>query len=257
MTDSQLPETTECGSRGNVGRYNSETLPPAEHVSFNQEQVGKRFGWVIIMSAERRYPTGWQHPYVKVQCQGCGSIHWCLWSNLRTGRTQGCQSCSQPRQLPKWLDRRLTAARQRCTNPSAPGYPSYGGRGIRFEFPSILEAGLWMLENLGTPDKDREIDRIDNNGHYAPGNLRWATRQENSGNRRNSRLSEWDQKYWPYAKNTIRRKLSEGETREQIIAEAELAVVEKRKSWRTIQQRLGSMTYSMPDHVTVSPRTTF
>ena len=40
---------------------------------------------------------------------------------------------------------RLTAAKQRCTNPHDPQYPNYGGRGIEFRFGSVLEAGLWML----------------------------------------------------------------------------------------------------------------
>jgi hypothetical protein len=73
--------------------------------------------------------------------------------------------------------------KQRCTNPKDKGYKNYGGRGVEFRFASPLEAGLWIQANLGL-DKEKSLDRIDNNGHYEPGNLRWATNQKQSSNKR-------------------------------------------------------------------------
>ena len=90
--------------------------------------------------------------------------------------------------------------------------------------------------------RDMEIDRIDNDGNYEPGNLRWAPREKNQANRRLTVLPEWDPTEWPYARSVVTRKLSAGMTREQIIADAEKAVKEKRKGWRTIAQKLESMT---------------
>ncbi|MGN0955495.1 hypothetical protein, partial [Megasphaera sp.] len=66
-------------------------------------------------------------------------------------------------------------------------------------------------------------------------------------------LTEFHQEYWPYAKKTVLNKLSAGETREQIIQDAQKAVREKRKNWRGIQRRLASMTLKMPDQITVLP----
>jgi hypothetical protein len=96
-----------------------------------------------------------------------------------------------------------------------------------------------------------EIDRIDTNGDYAPGNIRFASHQENCVNQRRNVLSEFSQKYWPYARSVVTRMLSCGLSREDIIEKARIAVKEKRKNWRLIDARLDFMTYEMPDHVTV------
>ena len=66
-------------------------------------------------------------------------------------------------------------------------------------------------------------------------------------------LSEFSQKYWQYNRSVVIRKLSGGMTREEIIADARQAVMERRKNWRIISARLDFMIYEMPDRVTVLP----
>lgn len=251
--DSGQRPITSYGSKGNRSRYDSETPPPAARVSLKPEMVGERYGWVEIIGPEKRWNKAWNHCAVLTRCTGCGRISWINYGNLRSGKSNGCQACSQPRRIPKWLERRLTAAKQRCENPKDAQYENYGARGIRFEFPSATEAGLWLIEKYGLPDRKMEIDRIDNEKGYAPGNIRFVTHAENQSNKRCTVLTRYEPEYWPYSYPVVIRKLSEGLTREEIIRDAETAVFEKRKNWRYIEARLEFMTYEMPENIIVLP----
>lgn len=73
---------------------------------------------------------------------------------------------------------------RRCHDPNTPQFPNYGGRGIvvcdewRHDFQAFLDyVGL-------RPCSKDSLDRIDVDGNYKPGNVRWATWREQ---RRNTR----------------------------------------------------------------------
>ena len=81
---------------------------------------------------------------------------------------------------------------QRCTNPKAAHYASYGGRGINVH-PTWRESRVFLQycdEVLGQKPQGYSLDRIDNNKGYEPGNIRWASswaQQTNQRRQRNNR----------------------------------------------------------------------
>ena len=75
----------------------------------------------------------------------------------------------------------LKGARRRCNNQNDRSYKYYGGRGIEVRFRSFDE----FLAEIGPrPSPEHTLDRIDNDGHYETGNVRWATRKEQRINQR-------------------------------------------------------------------------
>jgi hypothetical protein len=79
----------------------------------------------------------------------------------------------------------------RCLNPQYEGYKNYGGRGIRMTpewAEDFVAFQTYINQNLGPRPKGCSIDRIDNDDGYRPGNIRWATKSEQSHNQRRSRL---------------------------------------------------------------------
>lgn len=77
---------------------------------------------------------------------------------------------------------------QRCTNPKSTNYERWGGRGIK-----VCED--WVkFENFYRDMGDRpsikhQIDRINNNGNYEPGNCRWVTNKINTRNSSRTKMN--------------------------------------------------------------------
>lgn len=80
---------------------------------------------------------------------------------------------------------------QRCTNPNEKNFAQYGGAGIGVcaEWRNSFRA---FYQHIGPrPSMNHTIERINNERGYEPGNVRWATRQDQSKNRKTTIWVEW------------------------------------------------------------------
>lgn len=75
----------------------------------------------------------------------------------------------------------------RCFNIKSKDYPGYGARGItvcpewKNDFQAFYDC-VSQLAHFG--EAGYSLDRIDNDGNYEPGNVRWTTAKEQANNRR-------------------------------------------------------------------------
>ena len=73
--------------------------------------------------------------------------------------------------------------KQRCTVTNCRTYQWYGGRGIKCLFTSD-EFVDYVMYKMKIDPRGLDCDRINNDGHYAPGNIRFITHKENVQNAR-------------------------------------------------------------------------
>jgi hypothetical protein len=81
---------------------------------------------------------------------------------------------------------------QRCHNPASRGFNNYGGRGINVSTAWRENFGAFLQHIGRRPSPLHSLDRIDNEGHYEPGNVRWATKGEQRHNQRPLALTAKD-----------------------------------------------------------------
>lgn len=126
---------------------------------------------------------------VKTQCD-CGDVSFVKIGYLRNNKRTKCFACysSRDKKYSTYKERRLLAnlalAKYRCENKNCTSYKHYGARGIKFSFSSVACAYDWVVANLGFPPEGQTLDRKNNEGNYEPGNLRWATNEQQALNKR-------------------------------------------------------------------------
>lgn len=154
--------------------------------------TGNVFGeWTVLHRAVDNYKG---HARWVCRCS-CGEERTVLGGNLRRGKTVSCGHAART-QGGLWKDHvseydSWKQMHRRCYNSEAPYYSRYGGRGIMVS-PRWHDFKLF-LEDMGKrPFKGAELDRINNDGNYEPGNVRWATKQQNADNMSTTRYLTHD-----------------------------------------------------------------
>lgn len=77
-----------------------------------------------------------------------------------------------------WID-----MRRRCNDPQRPQYPRYGGRGISVCDKWNTSFADFIADVGEAPSRGAILDRIDNDGNYEPGNVKWSTPTDSTNNR--------------------------------------------------------------------------
>lgn len=173
--------------------------------------IGTAFGdWTIVGGAPKR-----KHLiYVSARCS-CGITVEMFYGNLTSGRSTCCRECGKRRRAERmkrnpirakiapdviaddeirrrWLNI-LNGMKSRCYDTDVPAYHYYGGRGIEvcIEWHDQRTFLEWVAQQPGYGRPAVQIDRMDNDCGYSPGNCRLVTPLENARNRTNRVLVEY------------------------------------------------------------------
>lgn len=155
--------------------------------------AGQTFGRLNVLEYVGRYYGDTGKPLWRCVCS-CGTVKIVSQGAMTHGKTQSCGCLHRERLLSAKTHGKSKRPEfrvwygiiQRCTKSSNTAFKTYGARGI-----SVCERWL-KFENFLTdvgprPSLLHSIDRFPNKaGNYEPGNVRWATRTEQSANRRNT-----------------------------------------------------------------------
>lgn len=204
-------EGCTCGRHtGNAGSFdkNRGNLDAGADTRYRRlyplPSLGDRFGRLTIVGHEIGAYGG--VPYHYAQCDCGAAPHKVFAANLRKGASTQCAVCARKTAAQTWSKRyssyadvlpdvehrrrllnRIASAIQRCGNPNTVNYEGYGHRGITV-LPEWVKNRRAFLQHLLTLDGwDNpllDMDRIDVDKGYEPGNLRFVTRAENNLNRR-------------------------------------------------------------------------
>ena len=198
-----------------------------------KDLTGQVFGRLTVLERDttRKGKIRWI-----CRCE-CGKIKSVRREHLTSGATKSCgcfsrettkivntkHDLSRTKAYRTWL-----GMKTRCLNPKSKKYKNYGGRGITIcaewkdDFAAFF-AYVSKLEHFG--EDGYSLDRIDNNGNYEPGNVRWADKKTQLRNTRNNVIVEYEGEKMiltDAAKasginfDTLRRRIKHGDTGEQL-----------------------------------------
>lgn len=150
--------------------------------------LGSQFGNLTLMaiSATRAADS---HIIGVWRCD-CGQTKEIMISRVKSGVTKSCGCIVGKANLihgmkgsPEYSS--WGAMLGRCHNPNHKDYPRYGEKGISV-CKEWRDSFVSFFEHIGPRPTGTTLDRIDGKCGYEPGNVRWATPQQQARNRKNS-----------------------------------------------------------------------
>jgi len=198
-------------------------------------KIGDKFGRLTIIGEKERIKRPGDsntRTWVMVRCE-CGKEFKIALGAIVYGKTKSC-GCLQKESYATGMGRKthgLTRTREyyiwvtmkaRCFNPKATMYYAYGAVGITV-CKRWADSFLHFLQDMGkSPTMGHSLDRYPNQrGNYEPGNVRWATRSEQSRNRYTNVILEMDgvsaplvewSELFSIKRETIRQRINKGMT---------------------------------------------
>ncbi|WP_329308320.1 hypothetical protein [Streptomyces microflavus] len=173
-------------------------------------KAGDRFGRLSVLRETRMPVTapsmiaaGRKTGPVAAICQcDCGAEATVLLDNLRMGRQISCgcfhvegatrrlsqvhraqvtHGLSEHEHFPRWQ-----GMLRRCEDPRSKSYRYYGAKGVsvcpEWHDPAVFIE--YLADTLGARPAGHTLDRIDVEGNYEPGNVRWADWSTQNKNKR-------------------------------------------------------------------------
>lgn len=184
-----------------------------------RDLTGQRFHRLVVLGFHERSAIA-RDSLWRVQCD-CSAEKIVSRGKLVSGHTKSCGCLRKPHGMfgtPEY--KAWVSMIQRCINPKTRGWERYGGRGITVcrEWAENFQV---FFQYVGPrPTARHSLDRFPNpDGNYEPGNVRWATPQEQGRNKQSNHsvtvdnvtltISEWAERTG-LSKTTIRERLKRG-----------------------------------------------
>lgn len=174
----------------------------------------RRYGRLTVVGAEGR-----TRDLVQCRCD-CGTVGQWRLNSLRSGNTTSCGCAQREGATSRCLSRTKHGHSRRsgespeyvvwqnmlrrCRDPNNKRWARYGGRGISVHAAWVASFAAFLRDVGPRPSPAHTLDRVNNDGNYEPGNVRWTTCDKQAGNKSNTRwieafgerlsLSDWERR---------------------------------------------------------------